>query len=89
MPRLGWPTIRIRPGVPTPGRTALLALREASLSARRLGHPYAGTTHLLATLLTDPTGPAARLLRELGVDPGALRSDAQAAIGPPLDQPVS
>jgi hypothetical protein len=81
VPRLGWPTIRLRRGVPIPGRTALLALREASLSARRLGHPYAGTTHVLAALLVDPTGPAARLLRELGVNPDTVRSEAQAAIG--------
>ncbi|WP_268240675.1 hypothetical protein [Micromonospora sonchi] len=30
-------------GAPTQGRTVLAALREASLCAYRLGHPYAGT----------------------------------------------
>jgi Clp amino terminal domain, pathogenicity island component len=84
VPHLGWHTMRIRRGVPKLGRTALLALRGASLTARRLGHPYAGTSHLLAALLTDPTGPAARLLRELGVDPNTVRSEAEAAIAPPL-----
>ena len=56
-------------------RTALTALREASLSARRQGHRYTGTTHLLGALLADPDGPASRLLRQLGVDPDAVRTD--------------
>lgn len=77
VPAEGWPPL---PAAPVSdvvlGRTALSALRLASLSAHRLGHPFAGTTHLLAELLTNSEGPAARLLRELGADPAALHSEA-------------
>lgn len=77
VPVEGWPPLPSAPvSEPVPGRTALSALRLASLSARRLGHPFAGTTHLLAELPADPAGPAARLLRELGADPAAIRSEA-------------
>ncbi|MFV2011393.1 MULTISPECIES: Clp protease N-terminal domain-containing protein [unclassified Micromonospora] len=38
----------------------------------RSGHPFAGTTHLLAGILRDRDGPAARLLRGLGADPEAI-----------------
>jgi ATP-dependent Clp protease ATP-binding subunit ClpA len=75
LPTRGWPLPRAPLGAPAQGRTALAALREASLSAYRLGHPYAGTTHLLGALLAEPDGPAGRLLRQLGVDPHAVRSD--------------
>jgi hypothetical protein len=83
----GWaplPTTLV--GHPTHGRTALAALRQASLSAHRLGHPYAGTTHLLAALLAQ-TGPAARLLHRLGVDPDAVRSEATRSLESPAHNP--
>jgi hypothetical protein len=76
VPTEGWWPREAGLAAPAQGRTALTALREASLSAYRRGHPYAGTTHLLATLLAEPDGPAARLLRELGADPDTLRSEA-------------
>lgn len=75
LPTRGWATPQASVGAPTQGRTALAALRHASLTAYRLGHPYAGTTHLLAALLEEPLGPAARLLRRLDVDPDAVRSE--------------
>jgi hypothetical protein len=40
--------------------------------ARRLGHNYVGTEHVLSVLIHDPEGPAARLLAELGVGPDAV-----------------
>ncbi|GAA5198185.1 hypothetical protein GCM10023322_70990 [Rugosimonospora acidiphila] len=73
LPTRGWRPPRNELGAPTQGRTALAALRDASLSAHRLGHPYAGTTHLLGALLAQPDGPAVRLLRQLGVDPDDVR----------------
>ncbi|TDC56431.1 hypothetical protein E1281_07545 [Actinomadura sp. KC345] len=77
LPTEGWPPLPPAPvNDAVHGRTALSALRLASLSAHRLGHPFAGTTHLLAELLADPAGPAARLLRELSADPATLRSEA-------------
>lgn len=75
VPTKGWPKVRTSWATPPKGRTALVALREASLSAYRRRHSYAGTTHLLDALLADPDGPASRLLRRLGVDPDAVRAD--------------
>jgi len=81
VPHMGWWKAKALTGGPAQGRTALVALREASLLAHRLGHPYAGTTHLLRALLAEPTGPAARLLRHLGVVSDVVRSDAGARLG--------
>jgi ATP-dependent Clp protease ATP-binding subunit ClpA len=69
-------------GAPHYGRTALAALRGASLAAHRQGHPYAGTTHLVVELLADPAGPAARVLRHLQVDVQAVRADALHSLQP-------
>jgi hypothetical protein len=76
LPTKGWPKPRTYWATPPKGRTALAALREASLFAHRQHHPYAGTTHLLAALLAEAGGPASRLLRRLGADPEAVRSNA-------------
>lgn len=75
LPTRGWPRPRSPVGTPAQGRTALAALRLASLTAHRHGHPYAGTSHLLAALLAEPDGPVAQLLRQLDVDPDAVRLD--------------
>jgi hypothetical protein len=75
VPTVGWWPPKVRIGAaPAQGRTALAALREASLSARRSGHPFAGTSHLLVALLVEPDGPATRLLRELGVNVDGVRA---------------
>ncbi|MFY1695978.1 Clp protease N-terminal domain-containing protein [Solwaraspora sp. WMMA2101] len=73
------PTAVRSPPRPTASRTAPpldpdaeSALRTASMAARESGHPFAGTTHLLAGILRDRDGPAARLLRGLGADPEAI-----------------
>ncbi|HEX7745482.1 MAG TPA: Clp protease N-terminal domain-containing protein [Micromonosporaceae bacterium] len=76
LPSRGWRRIQNSLGAPRYGRTALAALRRASLAAHRQGHPYAGTTHLLIELLAEPAGPATCLLRHLHVDPEAVRADA-------------
>jgi hypothetical protein len=70
-----WPR-RAQAKPPFFGRSALAAFRAASLEGHRAGHPYVGTTHLLIALLADDTGPAARLLRDLGADPKAIRPTA-------------
>ncbi|MGX7676801.1 Clp protease N-terminal domain-containing protein [Plantactinospora sp. DSM 117369] len=62
------------------GRTSLAALRSASDAARDAGHPHAGTTHLLAAVLVEADGPAARLLPNLGADPAAIRRRAVARL---------
>ena len=43
------------------------ALSSAREEARRLGHDYVGTEHLLLALAADPAGIAGSVLRELGV----------------------
>jgi ATP-dependent Clp protease ATP-binding subunit ClpA len=42
--------------------------------ARRLGHNYIGTEHILSLLVRDPAGGATRLLGRLGVSPEAVES---------------
>lgn len=81
LPTRGWPR-RARTVTLPYGRSALAALRSASLSAHRAGHPFAGTTHLLAALLTDDAGPAARLLHSLGARPAGIRTAAADLINP-------
>jgi ATP-dependent Clp protease ATP-binding subunit ClpA len=44
--------------------------------ARRLGHGYIGTEHVLLALTRDPDGRAARVLRRLGVTHGDIRDSA-------------
>ncbi|UWP83109.1 Clp protease N-terminal domain-containing protein [Dactylosporangium fulvum] len=78
IPTKGWPSApkTHRPAPPLdPG--ALFALRSASARARQAGDPFVGTTHLLASILRDSDGPAARLLRELGADPDAITAQVR------------
>jgi ATP-dependent Clp protease ATP-binding subunit ClpA len=42
--------------------------------ARRLGHNYVGTEHVLSVLVRDPEGDAARLLAQLGVTADAAEA---------------
>jgi ATP-dependent Clp protease ATP-binding subunit ClpA len=49
--------------------------------ARRLGHGYVGTEHLLLVLLHKPGGPAAALLARLGVETAALEEALQPCLG--------
>lgn len=79
----GWQPPRPRPGASSYGRTALTALHSASAAARRAGHPFAGTTHLLLAVLAELNGPGARLLRRLGAQPKRIRSDAGDRLGGP------
>jgi ATP-dependent Clp protease ATP-binding subunit ClpA len=44
--------------------------------ARRLGHGYVGTEHVLLALTSDPHGGATRVLAELGVTHADIRSSA-------------
>ncbi len=60
----------------THGRTALNAFHRAATMACQFGHSETGTTHVLASALDNTTGPAARLLIALDIDPLAVRSTA-------------
>ena len=48
-------------------RPAARYLAAGADEARRLGHTYVGTEHVLLALTRTPQGGAARILRELGV----------------------
>ena len=48
-------------------RPAARYLAAGAEEARRLGHTYVGTEHVLLALMRNPEGAAARVLHELGV----------------------
>lgn len=56
--------------------------------ARRLGHNYIGTEHLLLGLIREGDGVAAKVLKELGVDLAQSRAAVEHIIGH-KDQPVT
>jgi len=49
--------------------------------AQRLNHNYIGTEHLLLGLVREESGVAARVLKDLGVEPEALRKAVEEMIG--------
>jgi ATP-dependent Clp protease ATP-binding subunit ClpA len=53
---------------------------DAQASARRLGHGYTGTEHVLLALLQGD-GIAARVLGGLGVTPAAVEREVLAEVG--------
>lgn len=61
------------PGGPWDGAEAAAAVRRAGEISLAHRHPDTGTGHLLLALLEDDAGDAAAVLRELGVDPAAVR----------------
>jgi len=63
------------------GAGAVAADERAHAYASELGHPYAGTDHLLMALLEAPEGAVGRLLADLGVDTGALARDLAGQLG--------
>ncbi|CAI5531870.1 unnamed protein product [Closterium sp. Naga37s-1] len=65
------------PFTPRAKRVLELALEEA----RQLGHNYIGTEHLLLGLLREGEGVSARVLENLGADPGNIRSQVIRMVG--------
>jgi ATP-dependent Clp protease ATP-binding subunit ClpC len=59
----------------------------AQVEARRLGHGYIGTEHLLLGLIAEGDGVAARALRHLGVRMEAVRRDVEEIIGRGAESP--
>jgi ATP-dependent Clp protease ATP-binding subunit ClpA len=57
-------------------RPAAKYLSAGADEARRLGHGYVGTEHVLLALIRNPEGSATRVLGELGVTPGAIENSA-------------
>jgi ATP-dependent Clp protease ATP-binding subunit ClpC len=62
---------------------ARTAVTDAQARARRLGHPYTGTEHLLLAL-SDGDGVAARALHQVGFDRDAFEQAVLDEIGPTL-----
>jgi ATP-dependent Clp protease ATP-binding subunit ClpA len=51
-------------------------LAAGAEEARRLGHNYVGTEHVLLALTRNPQGGAARVLAELGITHGDIKASA-------------
>ena len=68
------------------GRPAQRYLAAGADEARRLGHPFVGTEHVLLALSRDPNGAAARILRQLDVDHAAISESSCLAAGTPAPQ---
>ena len=64
-------------------QTVVLAQEEA----RRLGHSYIGTEHLLLGLLREGEGVAAQALSRMGISLADVRSDVVRIIGEASDSP--
>ena len=81
---------RARPRAKT-FRPAERYLLPAAAEARRRGHRYIGTEHILATLIQDPSSCAARILTELGATPTAIDQALQCWLegGTPLIDPAA
>jgi hypothetical protein len=74
---------RVGRGDPPYGVDVTQTVEHAEQHAARLGHRYAGTSHLLMALLSDQDGAGCRLLRDMGVDDGPLRRDMARQLGLP------
>ncbi|MGI5239254.1 Clp protease N-terminal domain-containing protein [Dactylosporangium sp. CA-139066] len=82
VPTKGWPRERkTRRPTPPLDAGALRALRSASTAARQARDPFAGTTHLLVTMLRDGDDPAAGLLRRIGANPETIAGHASTSQG--------
>ena len=58
----------------TTARPAERYLAAGAEEARRLGHSYVGTEHVLLALTRDPQAGATRILRQLGVSHESIRN---------------
>ena len=68
-------------------------IQNAIEEARKLGHQYIGTEHLLLGLVRESEGAAADVLRRLGVSPEQVRRQTRrilqdSPLGNPLQQPA-
>jgi ATP-dependent Clp protease ATP-binding subunit ClpA len=52
--------------------------KEISLAYR---HPDTGTSHLLLALIEDDAGDGATILRDLGIEPAAVREHVEQDLG--------
>src|SRR5690349_3894069 len=61
----------------------------AQQEARRLGHPFIGTEHLLLGLIHQPQSAVARLVRPQGLDPATVDADIQRLLGQNFEPDLS
>ena len=66
-------------GLTEPSKQALVLAHD---EARKLGHPYIGTEHLLLGLIADEGGPAGRAFKTLGVTLETARAQVAAEVPP-------
>jgi hypothetical protein len=64
---------RLRPGDPFDGAEGVAVVERAKEISLAYRHPDTGTSHLLLALIEDDAGEAAAILRDLGIDPAAVR----------------
>jgi ATP-dependent Clp protease ATP-binding subunit ClpC len=63
---------------------ALRSLELADACSARLGHAYIGTEQMLIGLLEEETGPAAQVLKFMGVTVDTFRATWQQQVGTAL-----
>ncbi|MFF4877646.1 Clp protease N-terminal domain-containing protein [Micromonospora sp. NPDC000668] len=63
-----------RPGDPFTGTDVVTAMARAMEISLAYRHPDTGTSHLLLALIEDDAGDGSAILRDLSVDPTALRA---------------
>ena len=63
------------------------ALELALEKAAGLGHPWIGPEHLLLGLLDEAHGPAAQILKQLGVTADTARRETMRLVGTSSPQP--
>ena len=62
---------------------------NAQQEARRLGHPFIGTEHVLLGLIHDPGSATTRLLSPHGLDPATVGADIQRLVGDKFEPDLS
>src|SRR4051794_31836926 len=62
---------------------------NAQQEARRLGHPFIGTEHVLLGLIHEPQSATARLLRPHGLDPATVGAEIQRLLGDRFEPDLS
>jgi len=58
------------------------SMLSAAQEAQRLNHQYIGTEHMLLALVKDEAGDVAKVLKALGVEPGAVRAELERILEP-------
>ena len=68
-------------GKPRQTRATKVLVKHSIDCARRLGHPYVGSEHLLVAMLQSEEGTAAELLKKRGLDHATLEKTIRSVLG--------